>query len=216
MSNNTIRAERDGKYYLRFLLMALGALGFGLWSLYDGMVTYPDQLKRDQMFVQLAKEEEETGESRKQEWEAFAAENGYDPAEKPDAEHLMNPGRIQGQFIMAGVCGLATLGLLAFVLRSRGRWIEGDGTSLNSSWGQSLKFADVFSIDKKKWKNKGIAKVHYKEDGRKKMFVIDDFKFKREPTGDILRQLEANIDKGLIVNGKPEGPKKPKAEEAPK
>ncbi|MEQ8837607.1 MAG: hypothetical protein RID07_12445, partial [Lacipirellulaceae bacterium] len=98
------------------------------------------------------------------------------------------------------------------IVRSLGTWIEGNGSSITSSWGQTVPFDQVTQLDKKKWKNKGIAKVQYTDNGKKKTFVIDDFKFLREPTGDILRQLEGSIDHGKIVIGKPEPPKQAKGD----
>ena len=36
-----IRAENDPRYSRRFLIMGICAIGFALWSLYDGVVGYP-------------------------------------------------------------------------------------------------------------------------------------------------------------------------------
>ena len=38
-----IRADNDPRFSRRFLIMGIVAIGFGLWSLYDGMVKYPAQ-----------------------------------------------------------------------------------------------------------------------------------------------------------------------------
>ena len=69
------------------------------------------------------------------------------------------------------------------------------------------------SIDKKKWDKKGIANLHYQENGRKKILTLDDFIYDRPTTDDILRQVEQRVGHDKIINGKPEPP--PKAETTP-
>ena len=44
------------------------------------------------------------------------------------------------------------------VWRARGRWIESSDSGLTSSWGQSVDFDKIKSLDKRKWRNKGIAR----------------------------------------------------------
>jgi hypothetical protein len=110
------------------------------------------------------------------------------------------------QFVFAGIMGAIALALLFGVWRARGRWIEAGPSGLTSSWGQSVDFASIVSVDKRHWQKKGIAKVYYEDGGRKRRFVIDDFKFKRAPTDAILRDLEAKIGVEMITGGPPEEP----------
>jgi hypothetical protein len=92
------------------------------------------------------------------------------------------------------------------VWRARGRWIESTPSGITSSWGQSLDFDQVESLDKRKWRSKGIAKVTYRDNGRKRRFILDDYKFDRQATGQILRELESTIDAKMITGGPPEAP----------
>jgi hypothetical protein len=62
----------------------------------------------------------------------------------------------------------------------------------------------VTSLEKRQWRNKGIAKLIY-NDGKKRTFVIDDFKFKRGPTDEILAEVEKRIGHDKITGGPPEG-----------
>jgi len=91
------------------------------------------------------------------------------------------------------------------VWRSRGRWIELGKSGLTSSWGQSVAADQVVSLDKTKWRSKGIAVLKYNDGTRARKFVIDDFKFKREPTDRILAELESQIGLHKITGGPPEG-----------
>jgi len=195
-----LRTNISGRHLIRLTVVGLFCLGFGLWALYDGKITYPNQRERALAFQEL----EEQG--RLEEWTEYAAKRGwqpYDPGEpKTEAE-------IAVQFYMLAIAGGIGLLVLIHVLRSKGRWIEMDETGLRSSRGLRLTFDQITAIDKKKWDNKGIAKLHYQENGRKKIFVLDDFIYDRPTTDNILRQVEQRVGHEKIVNGKPEPPPKP-------
>jgi hypothetical protein len=192
----TIRAERDPRFYFRFLLIGLGALAFALWALYDGAVKYPRQRERGLAFEKLMDED------RGDEWDAYALERDW-PTEFPGEPK--SEVDIQMQYWMAGGSALVAFFPLWAVWSSRGRWIEWDGNQLTSSWGQSLSPDQVVSLEKRQWRSKGIAKLKYLDGNRKRTFVIDDFKFKREPTDKILAELENHIDHEKITGGPPEG-----------
>jgi hypothetical protein len=108
------------------------------------------------------------------------------------------------QYVQAAVATLIGLFLLSIPLRSRGRWIEADETGITSSWGQSFRYDEVEEVNKRRWRDKGIAKVTYVAGGRRQLFVIDDFKFVRESTDQILFELEQRIELERITGGPPE------------
>lgn len=194
-TSDVIRANHDPKFYYRFIFMAIAAFGFALYCLYDGFIGYPAQRERALKF------EEFNEENRLSEWAPYARAKGWAeeaPGEpKSEADILM-------QFIMAGMCGAAALALLFVVWRARGRWIEADDTGIRSSWGQSLTYDQVTALDKRHWRKKGIAKIRYKDGGRRRTFVLDDYKFERDATDAILFDLEGRIGYDKIVNGPPE------------
>jgi hypothetical protein len=191
-----IRAKTDHRFYFRFLLIGVVALGFALWSLYDGAIGYPNQRERALEYLRLEQAD------RTDEWPQFAREQGW-PTDPPGVPKTQADFIVQ--YIMAGIAGAIGLWLLIVVLRSRGRWIEASESRLTSSWGQGFDFDSVVSLDKKKW-DKGIARVTYQEGNRKKRFVIDNYKFARQPTNGILCALEEKIDVDKIVGGPPETP----------
>jgi len=196
----TIRAERDGRFYLRFLLIGLGAMGFALYCLYDGFIGYPLAQERALVFEKLIEEE------RGDEWDAEATKRGWSTtppaASKPHEEYEVD---VKMQFWMAGLAGLVGFFPLLSVFRSRGRWIEFSGDTLTSSWGETVKMNQVTGLEKRQWRNKGIAKLRYDAGGKRRTFVIDDFKFKRDPTDEILVEIEKQISHDLITGGAPEG-----------
>ena len=193
----TLRANIDRKFYLQFLLIGIAAIGFALWSLFDGAVKYPNQRVRALEFEKLAEE------GRMAEWQETARQRGW-PTDRPGEPKTEIDFAMQ--FIMAGAAGTVGLAFLFVVFRSRGRWIEASESGMNSSWRQSFDFDRVVSIDKKKWKNKGIAKIKYEHGNRKKTFVLDNYKYDRKTTDKILYMLETKVGTDKITGGPPEPP----------
>ncbi len=145
-------------------------------------------------------------EGRGDDWDTEAIERGWStsPPTKSKTEEEFEVD-VKMQFWMAGLAGVVGFFPLLAVFRSRGRWIELDDSGLTSSWGQSVTFDQAESLEKRQWRNKGIAKLRYNDGGKKRTFVIDDFKFKREPTDKILAELEKRIGIDKVTGGPPEG-----------
>ena len=188
---STLQANVDRRFYLRFLLIGVAAIGFSLWSLYDGAVTYPNQRVRALAFQKLVEE------GRQTKWGEYARERGWplkQPGEpKTQADFTM-------QYIMAAIAGTVGLAFLLVVLRSRGRWIEATSTGIRTSWGQQCDFDRILTLNKKRWREKGIAKVTYAEGKRKRRLVLDSYKFERSAVNDILYELEGRIGEEKIGN----------------
>lgn len=195
----TIRAERDPRFYLRFLLIGLAALGFALYCLYDGFIAWPLQQEKAVAYNKFNFEEK-----NEQKWIDLANEKGWSTS-FPGAPREHYEVDIKMQFWMAGGSALVGFFPLFSVWRSRGRWIELNKQGLTSSWGQSVALDQAESLEKRQWRSKGIAKLRYNDGGRKRTFVIDDFKFKRESTDKILAELENRIGHDKITGGPPEG-----------
>ena len=73
---------------------------------------------------------------------------------------------------------------------------------MSNAKGQSVKWEQISKIDKTKWEKKGIAKLSYGEGGN--VFVIDDLKFDREVTDQIMELVEEKVGADKIVGGKSE------------
>lgn len=204
-----VRAKSNMTFYIRYLVLGLAGLGFGLWHAYDGIWGFPNQRERALKYQEFSKEAEQaaadgTGSGDfADRWVDYAQSQGW-PVE--------NPGEPQTQvniyynYFVAIVCIPLGAYLLFCVNRARGRWIEGDGQTIRASWGPEVPLGQVTGLNKRQWQKKGIAKVLYNDNGRTKRFVLDDFKFKREPTGQILRQVEARLTEEQITGGPPEPP----------
>ena len=51
-----VRAESDSRYYRRFIIMGIAALGFAVFCLYDGTIRYPHRQVRALAFKKLLDE----------------------------------------------------------------------------------------------------------------------------------------------------------------
>jgi hypothetical protein len=210
----SIRAEYDPRFYRRFYIMGIVAIGFAFYCLYDGFIGYPAQ--RNQGFEEFKSDYKELFEPPNDrsvpvtEFEAQASQERL----KTWKEYIRTRG-IKGaadvvmQFVMAAISGLIGLFLLSIPLRARGQWIEMDNNSLRSSWGQEVPIAQIEVIDKRKWRDKGIAKIAYRDGTRKRRFILDDMKFMRDPTDEILFEIEQRIGIEKITNGPPEAVAEP-------
>lgn len=202
-----IRANHNSKFYTRFLLMGVAAIGVMGWFLYDGLYNWPLLAERYRVYTELVENQEGSR------WEEVAAERGWN-TEPPEEKDNRSAETIQFQLYCAAAAALAGAWLLGKVLLANGRWIEGDGEKITSSWGQTVPYDKVVEINKKRWAKQGIAYVKYEDEGQTKRFVLDDFKFHRGPTDDILLQLEGVAGEDKITGGEPERIALAKAAEA--
>lgn len=146
-------------------------------------------------------------------WETVAKENGW-PIEKPDEKKVMvktvediknrYEWKIKSQFVMIAVAAPVGFFSLWVYLGSRGRWLEADNSGITSSWGQQFDFDNILTLDKKQWKNKGLARITYDAEGHTKKFVLDNYKFNRSAVDDILLRVESQITDNQIIGGCPE------------
>lgn len=195
-----LRANFQKSYSLRYSIVAAVCLFMTAWFLYDGLVGYP----RKQMIA----EEYETlkdmeAVERAEKWRQIASERGWSKDRPEKSAHEISED-IFGQFVWAGVAFCAGFPALLFYLQTRGTWVEQTESGVTTSWGQTVDFGTVTQLNKKRWREKGIARATYSSSGMVKSFVFDDFKYDREPLGKMLRELESRLKPEQIVGGPPE------------
>lgn len=202
----TLRANFERSYLWRYMLLIAMCFGGSAWFAYDGFIGYPHKLEIAEEYEKLAGMESGPKSER---WQQITSQRGW-PPDVPDPEKPPKIIResIRAQFIYAIIA--AVLGSIAvlYMLISRVSWVEETESGLRTSWGQEVDFRTVTLLNKRKWKDKGIARADYVDRGRKRQFVFDDFKFEREPMGVLLGKLEALLppDKILEPDAKPAVP----------
>ncbi|MCA9192213.1 MAG: hypothetical protein KDB03_10635 [Planctomycetales bacterium] len=190
------RAIFQKSYLVRYLVVAAACLGFAAWFAYDGFVGYPRQLAPAQAYEKLR---DLSAEDRQEQWRTVADENNWPRRAPKSVEEIRDD--IKGQYFWALINVAIGIPALIYYARSRGSWIESTEQGLTTSWGQSLDFSTVSQLDKRKWRDKGIAKAHFTREGSSHVFVFDDFKYDREPLGKMLRRLENQLSREQIVGG---------------
>ena len=192
------KATISPAYRWRLGLIGFACLGIGVWSLYDGFVTYPRQKEIAETFLEF---KERKTENWQEEWEAHAEAKGWpiDDPGKPKSDW-----DITVQFIFAGITFPIGLVYMIAFIRAGGRWIDADDGGLNTSWGQRVPFDTIVSVNKARWQAKGIAVVHYQEGSRARRVVLDDWKYMRKPTTELLKLVESHLNPDQIHGGPPE------------
>ena len=205
-----VRAYPEQKFLLKYVLIGIGCLIFAALSIKDGFYSYPKKIPRSAAYKQLKEKIESdpklTDADIKPMWTEIAEKNGWDPkllTKKEDVATIKSNIIYQYVFIVLGL-GIGVPCLLLY-FRNYKSWIESTENGLRSSRGQELEISQIRQLDKAKWEKKGISVLHYQTNqGENAKFVIDDLKYNRKATDEILRWVESQIPVEMIVNGFPE------------
>jgi len=204
-----IKANARRSYILKFVLIGLSALAFGLWNLKDATITYPAQRPHADAYLAMQGPPNENGDymisdgDLQEAWTAYAEPRGL-PITKPDMhDHL--DFLIKSNYFIGGVFSLLGLWCLGLGLPTIGKWIELKDGTVSTKGGTGIALKDITAIDKTRWEKKGIAKVSATDaNGKLQTVTIDDLKFDREPTDQIMAEIERVAGEDKITAGKPE------------
>lgn len=204
----TIDKELFG-YRNRILLIAMGALFWAAYCVYDAIVAYPDQIDAHNAVTQL---KEDYPEDWRERWEIEATNNGWNPNKEPEER---TQGDILTQWIMFVPCFLIGSYCLVSVLVWSRKFIGADEEKLYANGGVEVPFDQITRIDASRWDNKGIAKVYYDEVSGERNVLIDDFKFERVPTNAIFNRIKAAVDDDKIEGLAESEPTEPEEDDVP-
>lgn len=186
-----IRANTEFKFLVKYLLIGIACFAFALWSLYDGLVTFPNQIPRAEAWEKLDAEvpdgpvdseawdrisaehglvldsndqtaKSKTDNSKSDLWKLIAKKNGWNKKTlKKDESVSSIEHKVNSQFLFLGIGLIIGVPCLIWFFRNRGTWIESTEDGLRASWGQELKCSQIKTFDKKKWEKKGIGVLSY-------------------------------------------------------
>jgi len=205
-----LRANTEAKFLLKYLSIGIVCLAFAAWATYDGFVNYPSQIPRAQAWenleAEIAADDNLTAENLSPMWKKISAENNWD-AKRLTTEHPVASleKNILYQYVFIAVGLVVGIPCVLWYLENKGKWIESTEDGLRSSSGQELKISQITQFDKAKWEKKGIGVLHYTNaQGAEEKFIVDDLKFQRKTTDQIVAWIESEIPIEMIVNGLPE------------
>jgi hypothetical protein len=178
------------------LFVAIILLGFSLPFYYDGFTGYEQKNARYRewkVFVDEGREAEWPAYAASRDWKAdewtkFVKDHGNRMPEIPFPR-----GKIIEQFVCAGLTTIFGLITLAYWFGQKGRILRTDDEAVYTPAGTRVPFTAITGIGKKKWEAKGLATVRYEIEGRKGEFILDDYKFDRDPTHAILEEIEKHL-----------------------
>jgi len=171
-------------WYKQKLFVAVFLLGVGGLFFWDGFIGYPRSNERYQANQELVKS------GRENEWPAVAAQHHW-TTKVP--EKFYSIGDIRMQWICGTFGALLGLVSLAYWFTQKDRVLRTDGEAVYSPAGTRIPFPAITGLGKKKWDDKGLATVLYMIEGRKGRFILDDYKFDRDSTHQILAEIEEKL-----------------------
>lgn len=208
MDENNVQPKVEGEavvcrvttwYYRRMALAGGMCLVFGLYFLYDWKVGYPkaNEIAAKQEWFEkellpsyeAAKQAGKLGEWRAEaeskgwptgkgeeapKWVPYAAVNGW-----PEKPKRFTQKEIDEQWWWGMGMIIISVAVGVAVLVSCRRTLSAGSDHLVTPNGVTIRFEEVYRVDKRKWDNKGLAYLWYRPGGQGsgKKAVIDDLKF---------------------------------------
>lgn len=134
-------------------------------------------------------------------WQDYSGEMrmAKTPPKKP-----FDAGKIREQIIVFYICLALALITLFFLIRTVRRTIIADATALITATGKTISYADMKSLDLRKWDTKGIALINYEGasgDGRARIDGLTYGGFKKEngePAEKLMAMIRANFSGEII------------------
>ena len=166
------------------LFVSLFLIAIGLWFFVDGKWTWPRSNERWKAHDQFAKEK------RLAEWPPYAQSHGW--KEEPPHKYF-EQDEILLQFILGSLAAGAGAAVLISWLMQKERVVKSDAEAVYSPAGARVPFSAITGLGLKKWESKGIARVRYEIDGKRGEFILDDYKYDRDPTHEILKEIETHL-----------------------
>lgn len=180
------KATIRNSYRWRLGIIALGLLGFAAWAFYDAYIAYPKYQEQYQAYEKVAAEYPTTYAD---EWKRVATERGWStdrPKETSDSDILT-------QYLMMAGSLIVGLPFLYGFIRTYTRWVASDAQGLRASGGKVAPWPSITRLDSTRWKTKGIAYVHYENNGKDGRILLDDWKFEREPIVEIYGEVHEHL-----------------------
>lgn len=175
-----IHARISKEWRRRMLFMFLMFFGMGSWFLSDGYIYWPNEGARYQEFSRITDELIESGKATDAEsssvrlaWQRYAKEVGYRtaiPSERTESD--IHEQRLIGWIMVGG-----SLLFAMWIGWNHTRSVRAEGDLVIGASGEKVQLDDIIEVDRKKWKNKGIAYGIYLVNGKRRRLILDDHKF---------------------------------------
>lgn len=134
-------------------------------------------------------------------WREFTKEHGMNasPSEEP-----FNARKIQEQWVVFVICLMLSLVAAYFLLRTIRRSISVDGEAVTTQQGKRVPFAELKTLDLRKWETKGLAFIDYEGPSGSGRIRIDGLTyggFKKEqdePAERLMQRIKSHFSGEII------------------
>jgi hypothetical protein len=134
-------------------------------------------------------------------WREYTRERGLGAT---PSDHPYDSGKISEQWIVCGICAMLAGAAAFFLIRTLGRSISADAEAVVTQQGKRIPYADLKTLDLRKWDTKGIAFIDYDGASGKGRIRIDGLTyggFKKdndEPAERLMRQIRSRFSGEII------------------
>jgi hypothetical protein len=173
------------------LFVSIFLLLFGAYFFLDGAVVWPRSNERYLKHKEFIERDDLAG------WNEYAANRGWQTA---PPEKLHTSADIAGQFLFGSICVAGGIVALAYWSVQIRRSIRLEGETIFSPEGKRIPVEAITGLGLKRWESKGLATVRYELGGRRREFVIDDYKFEAEPCRTIVDELKRLLEARAKLN----------------
>ncbi len=172
------------------LIISLAVGGLGFWFLFDGLVAYPRNNVKAEIYFELREKLGEDTPELKAAWEAVRKERVWNDS---TPKKIYSDGDLKTQLILGGVTLLAAFAVLLHYFRSLPQTTRLENGVITLPDGKTVEISKVQAVSKKRWENKGIADLAYESaPGKSTRFVLDDYKF--IGAAQILEEVEKHLN----------------------
>ncbi len=136
-------------------------------------------------------------------WKEYSGEKGWSQEIDPE-EDVKDSRKIGEQFWAAAGSGLLALGALYFLIRTKRRVMKVTDEGYYPPGKGLIPFGDMLTLDKRKWDNKGLATITYREGDEEKKARVDGMvygQFKEEegaPAEALFQKILSHFEGELI------------------
>ena len=165
----------------RMLFMFFMIFGIAAWFLYDGYILWPDEAQRHVEYHEIKDTLIEAGDAVDEEstsvrlaWERHAREMDY--RRNIPKERMDDDIREQREIGWVMIIGALLYGV--WIAWNHTRQVSAEGDIVIGASGERVDINSITAIDRKKWKDKGIAYGIYEEGGKQRRLCLDEHKFR--------------------------------------
>lgn len=171
----SVTAVISKEWKQRILIMAVALGGLGCWFLYDGLVAYPKNNVKAEIYLPLRDKLGKDTPELEAAWAEIRKERNWNDK---TPKKIYDKGDLQTQVVLGILTLLASAGVLFYFYRSLPTTTRLENGVIILPDGRRIELTKIRALSKKRWDNKGIADLAYESSpGKTTRFVLDDYKY---------------------------------------